>query len=540
MGVGAVLDAFSIAGSSNTGGGRLGFIEIHSQAMFTSDKTTGRPIPRLLSEQPSLDNGGLRLTDDGRMIATYKVRPDVKWADGVPLTARDLVFTYEMLQERSLPFIDIGPSTLMQSAEAPDDTTFIITWKLPYYMADAIGLRAFWPMPAHLLQADFNTLVVEQRDTASFLAKPYWTTAYVHVGPFKLVQFTPGEDVVFEAIPGYFLGRPKVDRIIVRQIADPTTMFAEIIAGSIDLASDNVLSGEQARDLKARWDASNGGRVYIGTGTTQFYAFQFDASVPSYNTAIQNKLARRALYHAIDRDSYSEVIVGFSGRAADALLPPDDTLYSYVRDGYKNAYPYDQGRAVATFEQAGWRRGGDGLLANAAGEHVKMTTRISLGSQRQGTTVSDMWRQVGVDSEIVAVPAARTTDREFLQSFPGGEIVGRGSRDSVLTRLECAEMPTPQNAFAGNNRGHWCNQDYDRLVNQYRTDLTEAGRGRTIAQISNLTVDELPLLLLNVNTAVVFARTGVTAFTDDFAGGSEAGRIYGTYSRNAHEWDLHQ
>ena len=51
-------------------------------------------------------------------------------------------------------------------------------------------------------------------------------------------------------------------------------------------------------------------------------------------------------------------------------------------------------------------------------------------------------------------------------------------------------------------------------------------------------MDELPLLLLKVNTAVVFARTGVTAFTDDFAGGSEAGRIYGTYSRNAHEWDL--
>ena len=54
-----------------------------------------------------------------------------------------------------------------------------------------------------------------------------------------------------------------------------------------------------------------------------------------------------------------------------------------------------------------------------------------------------------------------------------------------------------------------------------------------MAQIQNVTVDELPLLLLNVNIADVFARTGVTAFEDDFAGGSEAGRIYGTYSRNA-------
>jgi ABC-type transport system substrate-binding protein len=97
MGLGAVLDAFSIAGSTQTGGGRLSFIEIHSQALFSADKSTGRPEPRLLAEQPTLDNGGLRILDDQRMVATYKLRKDVKWADGVPLTSRDLLFTYQML-----------------------------------------------------------------------------------------------------------------------------------------------------------------------------------------------------------------------------------------------------------------------------------------------------------------------------------------------------------------------------------------------------------------------------------------------------------
>src|SRR5436305_9140410 len=63
MGISTIVDAFSIAGSSTTGGGGLGYIEIHSQALFTSDKTSGRPVPRLLSELPTLENGGLRLTD---------------------------------------------------------------------------------------------------------------------------------------------------------------------------------------------------------------------------------------------------------------------------------------------------------------------------------------------------------------------------------------------------------------------------------------------------------------------------------------------
>lgn len=538
MGMGAVLDAFSIAGSSNTGGGRLGFIEIHSQALFTADKTTGRPIPRLLAEQPTQDNGGLRLLPDGRMVATYKLRPDVKWADGVPLNSHDLLFTFQMLQERSLPFIDIGPSTLMESAEAPDDRTFAITWKQPYYMADAIGLRAFWPMPAHLLEEDFDSLVVGQKDTAGFLAKPYWTTAYVHVGPFKLMEFTPGEDVIFDAVPDYFLGRPKVDRIIVRQVADPNTLFADVLSGSIDFGSDNVLPPTQALDLKARWDESGAGRVYIGTGTTQFLALQFDSSVPGYSPVILDKQVRRGLYQAIDRDSYADVIVGVPGHAGDAILPPDDPLYSYVKDGFKNAYPYDRARALRTLEGDGWRRGADGILTNAAGEHIKVQIKIGASSQRQGALINDMWHQIGVDSDIYVTPPARVADREFSQAFPGGEIVGRGSHDAVLTRLECGEIPAARNAYAGNNRGHWCNEEYDRLVNAYRTDLTEAGRGQTMARIQDLLVDELPLLLLNVNIANVFARTGVTAFADDFAGGSEAGRLYGTYSRNAHEWDV--
>src|SRR5687767_3457314 len=72
MGLRTIVDGFSIAASSTTSGGGLAYIEIHSQALFTADKTTGRPIPRLLTEQPTLENGGLRLTNDGRMVATYK------------------------------------------------------------------------------------------------------------------------------------------------------------------------------------------------------------------------------------------------------------------------------------------------------------------------------------------------------------------------------------------------------------------------------------------------------------------------------------
>src|SRR5205085_2857505 len=87
LGLRTILDGFAIAASGTLAGGGLGYIEIHSQALFTADKTTGHPVPRLLAELPTIENGGLRITGDGRMVSTYRLRPDVRWADGEPFTS---------------------------------------------------------------------------------------------------------------------------------------------------------------------------------------------------------------------------------------------------------------------------------------------------------------------------------------------------------------------------------------------------------------------------------------------------------------------
>ncbi len=539
MGISTIIDAFSIAGSSTTSGGGLGYIEIHSQALFTSDKTTGRPIPRLVAEQPTLDNGGLRITDDGGMVATYRLRRDVKWADGAPFTARDLMFTFRVIKNPSIPVIDSGPGKLMDSASAPDDYTFIVNWRQPYYLADAIGLRAFWPLPAHLLEADYVALVEEQKDSLAWLGKPYWSSEYVHIGPFKLVEFTHQVQAVFDAVDSYFLGRPRVDRIVVKQFTDNNTTLANALAGGIDMATEGALNSERGTELKRRWDADGGGKVYVGTGNTWFASIQFDAGVPNYAMIMQDKRIRQALYTALDRESLADTLSnGIPNMAAHALLPPDNPLFNYVRNGYKERWPYDPTRAAAMFEAAGWRKNADGMLVNAAGEHLKFELRTTGDQTKKQAIVADMWKRAGVDPDLLVVPTARVRDVEYRQQFPGAEITARGSQDSILTRLELSEQPTPQNRFSGNNRGHWYSEQYETLVTRYRTSLREEGRGQAIKEIQDLLIEELPLLLLHYETHVVFARKGVTAFQDDFPGGSDAGRIYGTYSRNAHEWDI--
>jgi peptide/nickel transport system substrate-binding protein len=473
------------------------------------------------------------------MVATYKLRPDVKWADGTLLTTKDLMFTYRVMMNPSIPVIDTGPQRLMDSASAPDDLTFIINWKQPYYMADAIGLRAFWPLPAHLLESDYITMVEEQKDSLAWLAKPYWTSEYVHVGPFKLSEFSHQVQLVFDAVDDYFLGRPRVDRIVVRQFTDNNTTLANALAGGIDLATEGALNSERATELKRRWDSDGAGKVIFGTGNTWFVSIQFDSSVPNFTPVLMDKRVRQALYTAIDRETLAETLSnGVPGMAGNALLPPDNPLYSYVKDGWKERYPYDPNRAAAMFEAAGWRKGGDGVLINAGGEHLKFELRTTQDQQRKMAIVGDMWKQAGADLDMLVVPTARVRDTEYRQAFPGGEITARGSQDSILTRLELSEQPLASNRYSGNNRGHWYSEQYENLLVQYRTNLREEGRGRAIKAIQDVVVEELPLFLLHYETHAVFARKGVIAFQDDFPGGSDAGRLYGTYSRNAHEWDI--
>ena len=229
---------------------------------------------------------------------------------------------------------------------------------------------------------------------------------------------------------------------------------------------------------------------------------------------------------------------GIADRAAYALLSPGNPLYSYVKDAWKQRYPYDPARASAMLDAAGWHRGADGVLANAAGERLSFPSWTTQGQERKVAIIADMWRQLGADIQEYVIPAARVRDPEHRQSYPAVEVTARGNEDVLLTRLESSSTPTSQNHFAGNNRGHWKNETYDRLTNQYRASLREPERGALMGQLQDIMIDDLPIGLLHYEVGTVLVRKGASAFRDDIDGGASSGRIYGTYSRNAHLWDV--
>src|SRR5262249_18447259 len=141
-----------------------------------------------------------------------------------------------------------------------------------------------------------------------------------------------------------------------------------------------------------------------------------------------------------------------------------------------------------------------------------------------------------VDAVQTITPVALSTDREFGQSYPGVEIGARGYGDSLLTRAECGTAAVPPR-YSGSNRGHYCNPHMDELIGAYRSSMTRAEQGQWIGEIARFHAEELPALQLYFNLSTPAVVKGLNALKDDFPGGTQPTGYYGSYFRNAHEWE---
>jgi ABC-type transport system substrate-binding protein len=109
LAVAATISSLSISFTGNGGGGGYAFTELYEQGLVTTGTTSTAPEPRIAAELPSLDKGTAQVMPDGKMRVTWKIRPEVRWADGVDLTARDYAFGFEVLKDPANP---LGGATL--------------------------------------------------------------------------------------------------------------------------------------------------------------------------------------------------------------------------------------------------------------------------------------------------------------------------------------------------------------------------------------------------------------------------------------------
>ena len=157
------------------------------------------------------------------------------------------------------------------------------------------------------------------------------------------------------------------------------------------------------------------------------------------------------------------------------------------------------------------------------------------GRDQEIAAMADYWRRIGIEVEEFTIPASQVRNLEFRALYPSWESTAQGSGDSIFGRMD----PPPASAatrWVGERGGFEDQRAYD-LITRYRTSLSERDQFQAMQAINDYVVAEVPWLILFFKPEHLGVRKGVVAY-DDIEGGMEASQPYGTYSRNAHLWDL--
>lgn len=423
-----------------------------------------------------------------------------------------------------------GPSLTVTLAivlvDSPDARTVTVTWRQPYIQADQLFTTAR-TMPKHLLEKSYL------EDKEGFKNLPYWTTEYVSNGPYRLSAWETGVLATLDAYDGYQLGRPKIDQINVRFIADSNTMLANVLSDAIDvLVGARHLGFDQGLEAQARWQ---GGTVVFGANGWSVVHPQMSYANPKI---IQESAQfRRAIFMASDRQAMADTLQGGVAPVAHSMFVPSDPFYEPTLPRLVK-YDYDPRRSAQLIEELGYRKGGDGNYIDSSGQPLKTELRTTADIEstvKQMFAMADSWTRLGVPTDTYAIPPQRQQDREFRSTFPGFEVLQGGQGQSGLTSRTIANARTPQNNWTGaggTNYSNYVNPEHDAMIARFLSAIPMNDRVRLAGDLLNhLSENALYMGVYYVARPTV-VRNGLTG---------TAGRDAGTVAtHNAYLWDLRQ
>jgi peptide/nickel transport system substrate-binding protein len=510
-----------VAGSGTIQGGDA-LEDLVNAGMVVIDNK-GKLHAQLAEAVPSLENGLWKLLPDGRMEMTWHIREGAQWHDGTPFTPDDLIFSTALARDRDLPLFREPAADLIESIQAPDARTVVVTWKQPFIQADTVfGRRIIQPRPRHI----FEQAYTEAKDTVTGL--PYWTTGYVGTGPYKVREWTTGAHVVLEANDRFVLGRPKIDQIEVRFIPSPDTLAANILAGEVQLTLGRNLSLAQALQIRDQWQAG-----HVGVGYKNWIAAYPQLMNPSQPALLANVELRRALLYALDRQQLVETLQAGIVPVADSILPPSDPAYPLVQNSIVR-YGYDPARAAQIVQGLGYAKGADGVYRDGAGQALNIQVQTSADDDAQvagNLALADAWKQFGLASESYLLPQAQRNDREVVANYPGVRVWRQPNDIDDLRRYSSNMAPMAENRFQGGNRSRYQNPALDGIIDRYMTTIPLDQRMSVLGEVLHHLTDQVVVMGLWYNTEPVEISNRLINVNPRDAGQT-------TEAWNAHEWDL--
>lgn len=463
-------------------------------AGLTTLDVNGNFVPVLAAELPTVENGGV---SEDYLTVTWKLKPDLKWSDGEPLTSDDLKFTWEAVSHPASGMVlaSVG-FHLIENIETPDDLTAVITYKAVNH--------------TYLQQFMFGILPRHATGTPEEMLTWGWNRKPITAGPYVVTEWNAGDNIIMERNPNYYLaGQPYIDRLIFRIVPDPGAQKAMMVQGEGHI---HLWPGEPAKD----YNAAMGEQGALVQGPGQWHmALRFNLSQPFDNDPgptpphpiLGDLRVRQALAHAIDYDLIVEEII------PGALSITSPFAYGWYACDIPRKRTFDPDQAIALLEEAGWVEGPDGIRVAQGALYAPDGTRLALqmegytnspSLQRLEEALVEMFRAAGIQVSI------QNDDFSIIfGSYEDGSPRMVGDYDIliyddslsidpqtlVFNEYHSSEMPSDENPI-GSNIFRWNNPEVDAAITVAGSTMDIPTRQAAYCRIAELMQEDLPLISL--------------------------------------------
>lgn len=473
-------------------------ITLEPLASFDAD---GKLVLFLAAAEPSLENGGVAA--DGKSV-TWQLKPDIKWSDGTPFTAEDVAFTYQFLTNPEVATTTAAVYENIAAVEALDPTTVKITFKTanPAWYLVFTGTSGMI-LPKHLFQ---GYLGVNGREAPA-------NRMPVGTGPYRVVDFRPGDAVVYEPNPYYRqVDRLGFSRIELKGGGDAASAARAVLqTGDADFAYNLQIEAPVLKQL----EAAGQGKVVASFGSlVERVVLNF--SDPNRETAdgerssrqfphpfLSDPLVRQALSLAIDRQTIAEQLYGQTGQAtANFVVAPANFNSSSTR------YTYDLDQAKALLDQAGWVDTNSNGTRDKQGVELALVFQTSINPLRQKTQeiIKQSLESIGLGVTLKTIdasvyfsgdPASSETLERFeadLQLFATGNT--NPDPSAYLKTYTCDEIAQKENNWSKQNYSRYCNPAYDNLWQQANQTLEPQQRQQLMIAMNDLLINQTAVIPL--------------------------------------------
>ncbi len=409
------------------------------------------------------------ISPDGKKI-TFRLRKGVAWHDNVPFTSEDVIFTYRKMIDPKTPTPYGESFKQVRRVTNPDPYTVIVEYDKPY--APALESWGMNIIPKHLLEK-----------YPDIKQSPLNKSRPVGTGPFRFVEWKPGEKIVFDANPDYFEGKPYISRVVTRVIPDQATMFLELKSGGIDTMTLTPLQYSKQTETE---EFRNNFRKYRYLAFTYTYlGFRLD------HPFFKDKRVRQAIAHAIDKKELIDGVLFGLGQEVTGPYKPGHWVYNpEVRK-----YPHDPAKAKALLAEAGWKPGTDGTMEKD-GRMFAFTVLTNAGNDSRSKTAAIIQQQlasVGIRMEIRTLEWAA-----FINEF-----VKKRKFDAMILGWQTGPEPDQFDIWSSTKTGPeelnhvgFANPEVDGLLEAGRRTFDMEKRKKAYFRFQEILAEEQPYVFL--------------------------------------------